>query len=161
MLTQRVKDGIDLLRLPFADATFAEIEAAAVRQDMTVSHNSTRIDLHGQYEVFPGVALRSSHLHQGRVHAVPDFYRALVPLSGEAPTPSWTVQAQFDSMDTFGTAALRSFEKLELMRHLSIGHSVLSLPAYHPRPGDGTFFIGFIRLIKRMDGHGKHIIHIP
>jgi len=61
-------DGIDLPALPFASAAFAEIDAVAVRQrNFSLPANATKVDTHA--------------------HAVPDFYRALVPLSGGSPTP--------------------------------------------------------------------------
>lgn len=105
-------DGIDLPALPFASAAFAEIDAIAIRQhNFSLPANATKVDTHA--------------------HAVPDFYRALVPLSGGSPTPAWTLNAQQAFMAQFG-----------------IRHSVLSLPQYDPSPNNNATYIGMVRLIN-------------
>lgn len=105
-------DNIDLPSLPFANNAFAEIDAIAIRQrNFTLPANATKVDTHA--------------------HAVPDFYRTLVPLSGGSPTPAWTLSAQQAFMTQFG-----------------IGHSVLSLPQYDLTPGSNATYIGMVRLIN-------------
>lgn len=32
------------------------------------------------------------------VHAVPDWYRAIIPTTGQTPTPAWDVQTAFQFM---------------------------------------------------------------
>ncbi|KAH8888492.1 amidohydrolase 2 [Thozetella sp. PMI_491] len=110
------RDGLDLPSLPFADAAFRSIEAI---QDTVASlpyidfSNATRVDVH--------------------IHAVPDFYRALVPLTGEKPTPAWDLATH-----------------LSFMANNSIAHGILSIstPGSAVYPGNQAASTGIARLLN-------------
>ena len=113
--------GIDLLALNFTAAALASIDVVQERGSVVVPPRSNasrsasyRIDTHG--ELVPGLALAlaikrcwlsGSVLYVGpkadpctRVHAVPDWYRTLVPVTGGSPTPGWDVGTHLAFMDS-------------------------------------------------------------
>lgn len=67
------------------------------------------------------------------VHAIPDFYSALVPETGGRPTPAWDVATH-----------------LEFMANHSISHAFLSIstPATNVFLGNQTLSIGLTRLLN-------------
>lgn len=67
------------------------------------------------------------------MHAIPDFYSALVPETGGRPTPAWDVATH-----------------LEFMANHSISHAVLSIstPASNVFLGNQTLSIGLARLLN-------------
>lgn len=93
-------DGINLPALAFASAAFVSIEAVAIPLASNQSHVLTgnRIDTD--------------------VHVVPDWYHALVPLSGGSPTPSWDLPSHF-----------------KFMASNNIGHDIISIST----PGSGVY----------------------
>jgi predicted TIM-barrel fold metal-dependent hydrolase len=40
--------------------------------------------------------------HSRAAHVVPGWYHALVPTTGQSPTPNWTIETQFNMMQTVG-----------------------------------------------------------
>ncbi|KAH0345244.1 hypothetical protein KCU81_g4488, partial [Aureobasidium melanogenum] len=83
-------DGIDLRILPFATVALESIENAYIPITLPPFSNASRIDVHA--------------------HIVPTWYHALVPTTGQSPTPNWTLEAQFN-----------------MMQHVNIRKSVLSI----------------------------------
>ncbi|MCJ1274212.1 hypothetical protein MMC21_002007, partial [Puttea exsequens] len=69
-------------------------------------------------------------------HVVPDWYHALVPLSGMNPTPNWTVKAH-----------------LEFMAANDIGHDVVSIstPGSGVYLGDSKSSVGLARLLNEVN----------
>lgn len=67
------------------------------------------------------------------VHAIPDFYYALVPDTGGRPTPPWDVATH-----------------LQFMANHSISHAVLSIstPGSNVFLGNQTLSIGLARLLN-------------
>ncbi|KAM7201055.1 hypothetical protein V8F20_005064 [Naviculisporaceae sp. PSN 640] len=79
IIKKATKDGIDLVSLPFAAAGIATIEAVG------------KFDI-GQYD-FSNASYVDVH-----AHAVPSFYRELVPTTGGFPTPNWSLEDQLKFM---------------------------------------------------------------
>ncbi|CAD0106251.1 unnamed protein product, partial [Aureobasidium uvarum] len=75
-------DGIDLTVLSFVTAALDSIENAYTPIALPPFGNASRIDVHA--------------------HVVPTWYHALVPTTGQSPTPNWTLEAQFSMMQTVG-----------------------------------------------------------
>ncbi|KAG9671705.1 hypothetical protein KCU99_g2927, partial [Aureobasidium melanogenum] len=71
-------DGIDLTILPFATIALESIENAYIPIALPPFSNASRIDVHA--------------------HIVPTWYHALVPTTGQSPTPNWTLEARFNMM---------------------------------------------------------------
>jgi len=69
-----------LASLPFAPAAFESIEALDQFRGAVPRRRDkqSRVDVH--------------------VHAIPDFYHALVPLTGGGPTPGWDVAQHLEFM---------------------------------------------------------------
>ncbi|TKA62424.1 hypothetical protein B0A49_07865 [Cryomyces minteri] len=109
-------DHIDLTVLPFISTAFASIEAIqspVVAANNTINASATRVDTH--------------------VHLVPDWYRALVPVTGGNPTPEWDVQSH-----------------LQFMADNSIRHSFASVssPGSGAYPGDETKSVALARVLN-------------
>lgn len=106
-------DGIDLPGLPFASAAFASIEAITIPVTQSNISTGNRVDTH--------------------VHVIPDWYRALVPLSGGFPTPPWTLASH-----------------LQFMATNDIGHDIISIstPGSGVYPGNEAFSAGLARLLN-------------
>ncbi|EKG14261.1 Amidohydrolase 2 [Macrophomina phaseolina MS6] len=108
-------DGINLTALPFSAAALASIQAISIPENMTLSEpgNSSRVDVH--------------------VHAVPDWYRELVPITGQNPTPAWDIQTH-----------------LAFMANNSIKHSIVAIssPGSGVYPGDEASAVGLARLLN-------------
>ncbi|KAG9997167.1 hypothetical protein KCU78_g17087, partial [Aureobasidium melanogenum] len=73
-------DGIDLTILPFATVALESIENAYIPIALPPFSNASRVDVHA--------------------HIVPTWYHALVPTTGQSPTPNWTPEAQFKMMQS-------------------------------------------------------------
>ncbi|KAK6006895.1 hypothetical protein QM012_005903 [Aureobasidium pullulans] len=73
-------DSIDLSILPFATVALESIENADIPIALPPLSNASRIDVHA--------------------HIVPTWYHALVPTTGQSATPNWTLEAQFNMMQT-------------------------------------------------------------
>ncbi|KAK3066554.1 hypothetical protein LTR53_017046 [Teratosphaeriaceae sp. CCFEE 6253] len=109
-------DGIDLFCLPFAAEALSSIQAIYDQQhiDMPAAiRNASKVDVHA--------------------HVVPSWYRTLVPLTGQVPTPNWTLESH-----------------LGFMANNSIGHSVLSMssPGSVLYPGQEAKSIALARLLN-------------
>ncbi|KAK5012160.1 hypothetical protein LTR60_004527 [Cryomyces antarcticus] len=111
-----IPDHIDLTVLPFISTAFASIEAiqsSVIAANNTNNASATRIDTH--------------------VHLVPDWYRALVPVTGGNPTPEWDVQSH-----------------LQFMADNGIRHSFASVssPGSGAYPGDETKSVALARILN-------------
>ncbi|ORY10281.1 hypothetical protein BCR34DRAFT_567201 [Clohesyomyces aquaticus] len=114
MLSAAKADGIDLNILPMTPAALDSIEALYTPVVVpAVLQNATRIDVHS--------------------HVVPSWYRALVPLTGDSPTPNWTVESHF-----------------ALMASQSIRRSIVSIstPGATVFAGDAAKSIALARLLN-------------
>ncbi|TKA65430.1 hypothetical protein B0A49_08826 [Cryomyces minteri] len=116
LMTPSMSDHIDLTVLPFISTAFASIEAIqspVVAANNTINASATRVDTH--------------------VHLVPDWYRALVPVTGGNPTPEWDVQSH-----------------LQFMADNSIRHSFASVssPGSGAYPGDETKSVALARVLN-------------
>ncbi|KAK6390283.1 hypothetical protein LTR65_005658 [Meristemomyces frigidus] len=109
-------DNIDLFTLSFAAEALASIQAIYDVEHIDIPSalaNATRVDTHA--------------------HVVPPWYQALVPFTGQVPTPDWTLE------DHFG-----------FMANNSIGHSVISIsaPGSVVYPGSETQSTALARLLN-------------
>ncbi|KAK3676195.1 hypothetical protein LTR78_003945 [Recurvomyces mirabilis] len=112
-----IADKVDLYNLPFATTALSSIQTIYDKLDDSAIPaaliNATIVDLHS--------------------HIVPPWYHAIVPLSGQVPTPNWTLA-----------------EHLSFMANNSIGHSVLSIstPGSVVFPGDEAKSAALARLLN-------------
>ncbi|KAK3639527.1 hypothetical protein LTR22_017389 [Elasticomyces elasticus] len=93
IITAAQHDGIDLECLPFASEALASIQAIYDQSAVDVPaalKNASKVDVHA--------------------HIIPPWYRAIVPTTGQSPTPNWTLKTH-----------------LSFIVNNSIGHSVLSV----------------------------------
>ena len=109
-------DGIDLYCLPFASDALASVQAIYDQQEVDVPvalENASRVDVHA--------------------HIVPPWYHALVPVTGQSPTPNWTLE-----------------NHLGFMANNSIGHSLLSIssPGSVVYPGSEEKSAALARLLN-------------
>ncbi|KAK5688605.1 hypothetical protein LTS10_000583 [Elasticomyces elasticus] len=116
IITAAQHDGIDLACLPFASEALASIRAIYDQPVVDVPaalRNASRVDVHA--------------------HIVPPWYRAIVPTTGQSPTPDWTLETH-----------------LSFMVNNSIGHSVLSVssPGSVVYPGSEAKSAALARLLN-------------
>lgn len=85
ILTAANEDNIDLYSLPITAEALASIESIYALDNLTISsaiNNGSKFDVH--------------------THAAPQWYQALVPSTGGAPTPDWTLEAHLNFMASAG-----------------------------------------------------------
>lgn len=101
--------------MPFATAALQSIDAIRNLEinGSIISTSATKIDVH--------------------THTVPDFYGALVPLTGGSPTPHWDLETH-----------------LRFMASNNIAHSVVSIstPGSVVFVGNETYSVGLARLLN-------------
>ena len=82
------------------------------------------------------------------VHVIPDWYRALVPLSGGSPTPAWDIKSHLQFMQSNG-ANLCVQRLASLIDSTGIGHGIISLPTGSGiYPGNQASSVGLARLMN-------------
>ncbi|KAK5689429.1 hypothetical protein LTR97_012903 [Elasticomyces elasticus] len=116
IITAAQHDGIDLECLPFASKALASIQAIYDQSAVDVPaalKNASKVDVHA--------------------HIIPPWYRAIVPTTGQSPTPNWTLETH-----------------LSFMVNNSIGHSVLSVssPGSVVYPGSEAKSAALARLLN-------------
>ncbi|KAK4893012.1 hypothetical protein LTR27_008549 [Elasticomyces elasticus] len=116
IITAAQHDGVDLACLPFASEALASIQAIYDQPVVDVPGaltNASRVDVHA--------------------HIIPPWYRAIVPTTGQSPTPNWTLETH-----------------LSFMVNNSIGHSVLSVssPGSVVYPGSEAKSAALARLLN-------------
>ncbi|KAK5709064.1 hypothetical protein LTR17_020127 [Elasticomyces elasticus] len=116
IITAAQHGGVDLACLPFASEALASIQAIYDQPVVDVPaalRNASRVDVHA--------------------HIIPPWYRAIVPTTGQSPTPNWTLETH-----------------LSFMVNNSIGHSVLSVssPGSVVYPGSEAKSAALARLLN-------------
>ncbi|APA15956.1 hypothetical protein SS1G_09143 [Sclerotinia sclerotiorum 1980 UF-70] len=113
------RDGIDLLAFNFTTSALKSIDNifSANQSIPTVSNNTSHLDVR-----------IDTH-----AHAVPDWYRQIVPTIAGQPTPFWSIEAEF-----------------EFMKSLNITHRVLSIttPGSTVYSGDREASVALARLLN-------------
>ena len=109
-------DDIDLFCLPFAANALTSIQAIYDLENVSIPQaleNATKVDVHA--------------------HVVPQWYREVVPFTGQSPTPNWTLE-----------------DHLGFMANNGIGHSVLSIssPGSVVYPGSEAKSAALARLLN-------------
>lgn len=86
------------------------------------------------------------------MHVVPDWYRALVPNTGGAPTPAWDLASHLNFMNSNGIVVHGIFTSAQSSFFPGIKRGIISIstPGSNVYPGSETLTAALARLLNEV-----------